>query len=63
MTTALKVLSLVGKAVGVASVIDWTGISPKYGALIFFGSSLLKDIVNRVGDFLDNQKIDNSYKG
>ena len=62
MKTTLKILTWAGKALGVASVLDWTGISPKYGVVIFFVASLLKDTVNRVGDFLDDGQSNNSFK-
>jgi hypothetical protein len=62
MEKILKILSLVGKGVGIASMVDWTSINPKWGVVIFAVSSILKDVINRVGDFLDNQKFDNSYK-
>ena len=62
MKTTLKALSWVGKIVGIASVMEWTAISPKYGVAIFFAASLLKDTINRVGDFLDDGQSNNSFK-
>lgn len=63
MQTALKWVSLVGKVVGVLLMLDWQSISPKWGIGAFVGASVLKDVVNRIGDYLDNQKMDGSYKG
>lgn len=62
MSTVLKILSLIGKGVGILSAMDVTAITPKYGVVIFFVSSLLKDIVNRIGDFLDDGQINQSFK-
>jgi hypothetical protein len=63
MPNTVKILSYILKALGLIAVLDWTAISPKYGAVIFFVGSLLKDTVNRVGDYLDNGKTDNSFNG
>lgn len=62
MQKTLKILSYIGKAVGFLGVIDVTAVSPKYGAIIFFAASMLKDSVNRIGDFLDDGKANNSFK-
>ena len=62
MEKALKVLSWVGKAVGLAASIDLTPMHPKYGPILFFAASLLKDTLNRVGDFLDDGKANGSWK-
>ncbi len=61
MEKTLKLLTLLGKVVGLLAAIDITPISPKFGAILFFASSLAKDTINRVGDFLDNGKADNSF--
>lgn len=58
----IKYLTLIGKLAGVASAMDWTAVSPKYGVLIFLVSSLAKDFVNRIGDYLDDRQLNNSYK-
>jgi hypothetical protein len=62
----MKILALISKVAGfvlsVGSYADF--LPPKYGpiGLIVFGSaSILKDTVNRIGDFLDNRKIDGSF--
>ncbi|MCU0785238.1 MAG: hypothetical protein MUF81_14545 [Verrucomicrobia bacterium] len=62
MSTAIKVLAWVSKAVGLASALDWTGIAPSHGLVIFLVGSLVKDSVNRVGDYLDNKQLDGSFK-
>lgn len=56
MTTAIKVLTWAGKIIGIVAALDLTAISPKYGAIIFFVSSLLKDTINRVQEFLVKQQ-------
>lgn len=64
MQNALKIVSLIGKIVSVAGAIAWPEIvSPKIAAIIFVTSSILKDLVNRLGDFFDDGQINNSYKG
>ena len=60
---AIKILSLVGKVAGVVSgfnVIPF--IPPQYGIFIFAGASILKDVVNRVGDLVDDGKQNDSFK-
>lgn len=62
MTTTLKILSYVGKAAGfVATLNVIPGVSPSTGVIIFFVASLLKDTINRVGDFLDDGTSNNSF--
>jgi hypothetical protein len=52
-------LSYVAKAAGfVATLNAIPFVSPSAGIIIFFSASLLKDTVDRVGDFLDNGKSD-----
>lgn len=62
MNTVLKVLAWVGKLAGLLTAVDVTGITPKWGPVIFFVASLLKDTVNRIGDFLDDGKANDSWK-
>jgi hypothetical protein len=63
MTTALKILSYVGKAFGLVAALNTIPfVSPTVGAIIFFAASLLKDTVNRVGDFMDDGKENQSWK-
>ena len=59
----LKILSLVGKVAGVVAgfnVIPF--VPPQYGVFIFAGASILKDVVNRVGDLVDDGKQNDSFK-
>ncbi len=59
MTNALLVLSFVTKAAGfIATLNAIPGVSPSEGVIIFFVASLVKDTVNRIGDFLDHGKSD-----
>ena len=63
MKTSVKVLSYVGKALGiVASLNAIPGVSPQVGMIIFFVASLLKDTANRVADFLDDGQVNQSVK-
>lgn len=63
MQTTLKVLSYVAKAAGlVISLNTLPFVSPSTGVIIFFVASLLKDTVNRLGDFLDDGKTNNSFE-
>jgi|GEM_PF-727888 len=60
---ALKVLSLVGKVAGVVAGLNVVPFVPaKYGLFIFAGASILKDVVNRVGDLVDDGKQNDSFK-
>jgi hypothetical protein len=61
MEKTLKILSWVGKAVGLAASVDLTPMHPKYGPIVFFAASLLKDTINRLGDFLDDGKANGSF--
>ena len=59
MTNLLLVLSFIAKAAGfVAALNAIPGIPPNEGVIIFFIASLVKDTVNRIGDFLDHGKSD-----
>jgi hypothetical protein len=59
MTNTLLFLSYIAKAAGfVATLNAIPGISPAKGVIIFFVASLVKDTVDRIGDFLDNGKSD-----
>lgn len=63
MENILKILALVGKVAGVAVAVDPSafGANAQVGVLIFLVASILKDTVNRVGDYLDNKKMDGSF--
>ena len=59
MQTTLLVLSYIAKGAGfVATLNAIPGVSPANGVIIFFIASLLKDTVDRIGDFLDHGKSD-----
>jgi hypothetical protein len=59
MSNMLLLLSYVAKAAGfVATLHALPFVSPSTGVIIFFVASLLKDTVDRIGDFLDNGKPD-----
>jgi len=59
MQTTLLVLSYIAKSAGfVATLNAIPGVAPSTGVVIFFIASLLKDTINRIGDFLDNGKPD-----
>ena len=63
MSKTVKVLALAGKvlgAIGTLNVIP--GLSPEKAVLVFLIASILKDAVNRIGDFLDDGKVNDSFK-
>lgn len=63
MKNGIKVLTLIGKGLGLVGTLNVIpGLSPEKSVLVFFIASLLKDVVNRVGDFLDDGKQNNSFK-
>jgi hypothetical protein len=62
MQTTLKVLSLGMKVLGVVMMLDWTSLAPKWGMVVFAAASITKDTINRIGDWLDDQKANNSFK-
>jgi len=62
MTTTLKILTYVAKVAGlVASLNAIPFVSPSTGVIIFFIASVLKDTINRIGDFLDDGKENSSF--
>ena len=61
MMTFLKILSLLAKVSGLVVALDWTNISPTLGPIIFFAASLTKDVANRLGDYFDDGKINQSF--
>ena len=68
MDKALKVVSIIGKILSlIAGLSAYAGMIPeKWGgiAIIVFGiASVLKDAVNRIGDYLDDGKPNDSFKG
>ncbi|MCE0482775.1 MAG: hypothetical protein LV479_00890 [Methylacidiphilales bacterium] len=59
MPNILLILSYLAKAAGfVATLNAIPFVSPTTGVVIFFVASLLKDTVDRIGDFLDQGKPD-----
>ena len=51
---AIKILILVGEVAGViAGLYAIPFVPPEYGLFIFAGSSIHKDLVNRVGSLVD----------
>jgi len=59
MQNVLRILSYIAKAAGfVATLNALPDVSPATGVTIFFSASLLKDTVDRIGDFLDNGRSD-----
>ena len=61
---ALKILSLVGKVAGFVSALNVIPfVDPKIGVIVFAAASILKDMVNRVGDLLDDGQPNQSFKG
>lgn len=62
MKNALKILSFVGKGAGfIAGIGQIPGVDPSTGIIIFAGASILKDLVNRVGDLIDDGSPNDSF--
>jgi hypothetical protein len=60
---ALKYLSYVGKLAGFVSALNVIPfVDPQTGVIIFAAASLLKDSVNRIGDLLDDGKLNQSFR-
>jgi hypothetical protein len=59
----LKILSLVGKVAGIALTVATPFGNHPVGLYVFAGASILKDAVNRLGDFLDDGKQNGSFEG
>ncbi len=57
----LKIITYVGKAASLAVAFDWTPVAPQYSVLIFMIASIVKDTANRVGDYLDDKQMNNSF--
>lgn len=59
----LKSLALVGKITGVVAGLGAIPFIPQqYGVLVFAGASILKDLVNRAGDLLDDGLENKSFR-
>lgn len=62
-TALLKHASLIGKVAGLISGLGAIPFIPEqYGLLIFLVASTLKDVVNRIGDYLDDGVENKSFK-
>lgn len=63
MKKSIKILTLLGKVLGAVGTLDVIpGVSPERGVLIFLIASIAKDAVNRIGDWLDDGKVNDSFK-
>jgi hypothetical protein len=59
MQNTLLILSYIAKAAGfIATLNAIPGVPASTGVIVFFIASLLRDTVDRIGDFLDNGKSD-----
>ena len=59
MPKILLIFSYIAKTAGFIATLNAVPfVSPTTGVAIFFTASLLKDTVNRIGDFLDNGRSD-----
>jgi len=58
----IRILSLVGKATGVALTVAGPYQGSSTGLIIFAVASILKDAVNRLGDVLDDGKKNDSFQ-
>jgi hypothetical protein len=58
----IRILSFIGKAAGFGIALASPFSAAPVGLVIFAASSLLKDIVNRAGDFIDDGKPNDSFK-
>ncbi len=55
MQKVVKILALVGKGLGLLGTLNTIpGVPPEKGVIIFVAASIVKDVVNRVGDYLDD---------
>jgi hypothetical protein len=60
---ALKYLSFLGKLAGLVSALQVIPfVDPAVGVIVFAAASLLKDLVNRIGDLLDDGQPNASFK-
>jgi len=61
-TKTLRILSLLGKAAGLALLLVGPFSGTPVGLTVFAVSSFLKDAVNRIGDLADDGKPNDSFK-
>lgn len=59
----LKILSLIGKIAGIALTVAAPFGNHPIGLYVFAGASIFKDLVNRIGDVVDDGKENGSFKG
>lgn len=60
---AVKWLALAGKGLGFITGLGAIPfVPPQTGILIFAGASILKDVVNRIGDLADDGLANDSFK-
>ncbi len=59
---SLRILSLLGKGVGLVLTVAAPFGSTAHGMIVFAAASILKDVVNRVGDLVDDGKSNDSFK-
>ena len=61
---SLKYLSLAGKIAGLVSALNVIPfVDTSVGVIVFAAASILKDMVNRIGDLLDDGKPNQSFRG
>jgi hypothetical protein len=62
MQNLLKILTYIAKVAGlVASLNAIPFVSPSTGVILFFVASIIKDTVDRIGDFLDDGAENDSF--
>lgn len=61
-SNTLRILSLIGKGVGLVLTIAAPFGTTAHGMIVFAAASILKDVVNRVGDMVDDGKPNDSFK-
>lgn len=62
MNNILRYLTLIGKLVGLVGTFSAIpGLDPHTATLLFLISSVVKDVVNRVGDWLDDGRPNGSF--
>lgn len=58
----IRILSFIGKAAGFGITIAAPFSAAPVGLIVFAAASLLKDVVNRAGDLMDDGKPNDSFK-
>lgn len=58
----LKTLTLVAKITGLVGSFGIVPfVDPATSAIVFMGASCVKDVANRIGDWLDDGKVNSSF--